>query len=52
MSRILGDDPIASRGEPSDLEPIQLEEITGPKNPEVPSPEIRSPGGNSTQPEI
>jgi hypothetical protein len=52
MSRIPTDDPIKSRGEPSGLEPIQLEEITGPENPEVPPPQIRSPGGISTQPEI
>jgi hypothetical protein len=30
MSRIPTDDPIESIGEPSVLEPIQLEEITGP----------------------
>jgi hypothetical protein len=52
MSRIPVDDPIASRGEPSGLDPIQLEEITRPENLEVPSPQIRSPGGISTQPEI
>jgi hypothetical protein len=52
MSRIPTDDPIKSRGEPSGLEPIQLEEITGPENLEFPPPQIRSPGGISTQPEI
>jgi hypothetical protein len=52
MSRIPIDDPITSRGERSGLEPIQLEEIIGPENPEVPSPQIRAPGGISTQPEI
>jgi hypothetical protein len=52
MSRILVDDPIKRRGEPSGLEPIQLEEIIGPENHEVPPPQIRSPGGISTQPEI
>jgi hypothetical protein len=38
MSRIPIDYPIKSRGEPSGLDPIQLEEITEPKNPEVPPP--------------
>jgi hypothetical protein len=45
MSRIPVDDPIKSRGEPSGLEPIQLEEITGSENHEVPPPQIRSPRG-------
>jgi hypothetical protein len=31
---------------------MQLEEITGSENPEVPPPQIRSPGEISTQPEI
>jgi hypothetical protein len=52
MSRFPTDDPIKTRGEPSVLEPIQLEEITGPKNHEVPPPQIISLGGISTQPEI
>jgi hypothetical protein len=52
MMRIPTDDPIESRGEPSGLEPMQLEEITGSENPEVPPPQIRSPGEISTQPEI
>jgi hypothetical protein len=52
MSRIPVDDPIENRGEPSGLESIQLEEIIGPKNPEVPPPQIGSLGGISTQPEI
>lgn len=47
MSQIPTDDPIASRGEP-----IQLEEITGFENPEVPSSQIRAPGGIPTHPEI
>jgi hypothetical protein len=47
MSRIPVDDSIMSRGEP-----IQLEEITGPENPEVPSPQIKSRGVISNQPEI
>jgi hypothetical protein len=52
MLRIPTDDPIKIRGEPSGLDPIQLEEITGPENPKVPTPQIRSLGGISTQPEI
>jgi hypothetical protein len=52
MSRILTDDPIERRGEPSGLEPIQLKKITELENLEVPPPQIRSPGGISTQPEI
>jgi hypothetical protein len=52
MSRIPNYDPIKRRGEPSGLEPIQLEEITGPKNPKVSPPQIRSPRGISTQPDI
>jgi hypothetical protein len=42
MMRIPSDNPIKIRGEPSGLESIQLEEITGLKNPRVPSPKIRS----------
>jgi hypothetical protein len=52
ISRILIDDPITIRGDPSVLEPIQLEEITELENPKVPSKRIISPGGISTQPEI
>jgi hypothetical protein len=46
------DETNARKGEPSDLEPIQLEEIVEPENPEVPSPQIRSPGGISTHLDI
>jgi hypothetical protein len=46
------DDPIKIRGEPIGLEPMQLEEITGLENPEVPPSQIRSPGEISTQPKI
>jgi hypothetical protein len=52
MSRIPADDPITSNGDPTSLELIQIEEIIGPKNPEVPSPQIRSPGKISTHPEV
>jgi hypothetical protein len=52
MTRIPTNDPIKSRGEPSGLEPMQIEEATGSENPEVPLPQIRSPGEISTQPEI
>jgi hypothetical protein len=52
MSRTPVDDPIKIRGDLSGLKPIQLEEITGLENPEVPPPQIRSPGGISTQTEI
>jgi hypothetical protein len=48
MSRIPVDYPIKIRGEPSGLESIQLEEIIGVENPEVPPPQIISPGGIST----
>ena len=51
MTRVHVDNPIERRGGPSDLEPIQIEEITGPKNPEVPPPQIKSLRGISTQPE-
>jgi hypothetical protein len=40
------------KGETSDLETIQLEEIVDPENPEVPSPQIRSQGGISTHIDI
>jgi hypothetical protein len=43
MMRIPSENPITSRGEPSGLEPMQLEEIIGLENPEVPSLQIRSP---------
>jgi hypothetical protein len=46
------DEKNARKGEPSDLEPIQLEEIVEPENPEVPSSHIRSPGGISTHLDI
>jgi hypothetical protein len=52
MLRIPMYDPITSGGESSGLEPIQIEEITAPKNSRVPSPQIRSPGTISTQPEV
>jgi hypothetical protein len=52
MMRVPTDNPIARRGEPSGSEPIQLEGITRPENPEIPPPQIGSPGGISTQPEI
>jgi hypothetical protein len=52
MSRILVDRPIKNKGEPSGLEPIQIEQITGLENPKVPSPQIISLGGISTQIEI
>jgi hypothetical protein len=52
MMRILADDPIISRGEPSVLESIQLEEITDPKKPRVSSPQIRSPRTIPPQPEV
>jgi hypothetical protein len=52
MSMILSHDPIERRGDPSGMETIQLEEITGPENPEVPPPQILSLGGISTQLEI
>jgi hypothetical protein len=52
MTRIPTDDPIESRGEPSGLEPMELKEITGSKNPEVPPPHIISPTDISTQPKI
>jgi hypothetical protein len=46
------DDPIESQGKPSGLELMQLEEITGSENPEVPPSQIISPGEISTHPEI
>jgi hypothetical protein len=52
MMRIPIDNAIKIRGEPSGLESIQLEEITGLENLRVPSPEIRSPGIMLTQPEV
>jgi hypothetical protein len=52
MMRIPIDDPIKIQGEPSILELMQLEEITGSENPEVPPPQIISPGEISTQLEI
>jgi hypothetical protein len=52
MMRIPTDDPIKIQGEPSGLEPMQLEEITRLENPEVPPPQIISPGEISTQPKI
>jgi hypothetical protein len=48
MMRVPFDNPIARRGEPSGSEPIQLEGITGTKTPEIPPPQIGSPGGIST----
>jgi hypothetical protein len=52
MTMIPTDDPIARKGEPSVLEPIQLEEITSLENPSAPSPQIRSPREISTHIEI
>jgi hypothetical protein len=47
MTRVPTDNPIEIQGDPSVLEPIQLEGITEPKNPEIPPPQIESPGGIS-----
>jgi hypothetical protein len=52
MTRIPVDDPIESRGKLSDLEPVQLEEITESENHEAPPPQVGSPGEIWTQPEI
>jgi hypothetical protein len=52
MMRIPMENPITGRGEPNDLEPIQLEEITGQENPRVPSPQIRSLGTTPAQLEV
>jgi len=52
MMKILVDNPIESRREPSNLETMLFEENIGSENPEFPPPQIRSPGDISTQPEI
>jgi hypothetical protein len=52
MMRIPIDDPIEIQGERSILELIQLEKIIRLENPEVPPPQIISPGEISTQLEI
>jgi hypothetical protein len=52
MKMIPMGEPIKNRGEPSGLEPIQIEEITDPENHRVPSPQIISPGTIPTQPEV
>jgi len=52
MTRVPIENPVTRRADPSGSEPIQLEGITVPENPEIPPPHIRSPWGISTQPEI
>jgi hypothetical protein len=52
MMRILVDNPIESRGGPSDPEPIQIEETTGSDNPEASTPWVESPGEVSSHPKI
>jgi hypothetical protein len=52
MTRVPADNPIESRVGPSDPEPIQIEEIIGLDNPEVSTPQARSLGDVSAQPEI
>jgi hypothetical protein len=52
MMRIPLDNPSTIRGDPSGLESIELEEITSPKNPRVPSPHIRSSGTIPNQIEV
>jgi hypothetical protein len=42
MTRVPAENPIKSRGDPSGLEPIQLEGITKLKNSESPPPQIGS----------
>jgi hypothetical protein len=52
MMRILLDNPITIKGEPSGLESVQLEEITVLENHRVPSPQITSLGTIPTQPNV
>jgi len=52
MMRFPTDNPITRIGDPSGSEEVQPEGITKPEKPEIPPPQIGSPGGISTQPEI
>jgi hypothetical protein len=52
MMRILSDEPITIREDPSGLDSIQLEEITSLENPRVPSPQIKSLMIIPAQPEV
>jgi hypothetical protein len=52
MTRVPADNPIESQVGPSDLEPIQIEEIIKLDNPEVSMPQAGSLGDVSTHPEI
>jgi len=52
IMRIPDDDPIENREETRGLEPMQLEEITGSKNPKVTPPQIISLGEILNHPKI
>jgi hypothetical protein len=52
MTRVPVDNPIEIQVGPSGPEPIQIEEIIGLDNPEVTTPQARSLGDISAQPEI
>jgi len=52
MKSVPADNPIEIQVGPSDPEPIQIEEIIGLDNPEFSTPQARSLGGVSAQPEI
>jgi hypothetical protein len=52
MTRVPADNPIESQVGPSDLEPIQIEEIIKLDNPEFSTPQVRSLGDVSAHPEI
>ena len=52
MMRVPIDNPIESRGGPSDPESIQIEETTGSDNPKASTPQVRSPGKVSAYLEI
>jgi hypothetical protein len=52
MTRVHVDNPIESQVGPSDLQPIQIEEIIKLDNPEISTPQAGSLGDVSAHPEI